>query len=161
MERSTHARVAGVLALLPAGLLAGALFFGRVDVLPAFAEVPLDVHLAFRVALFAHNGVVMPVLMGLAFAGAIWLALAGEGRMRALAAAAAVLDVVTFAVTRFGNVPVNDEVRAWLADGPAPDYTERLAVWGAYNDVRLATALGAFGLLAVAVAAVRSPVATR
>jgi uncharacterized membrane protein len=157
MQRSTDARVAGALALLPAGLLAGALFFGWANVLPAFAEVPLDVHLTFRVALFAHNGVVMPILMGLGFAGAVWLALAGRDRIRVLGAAAAALDVVTVAVTRFGAVPMNDEMRGWLATGPPPDYLERLQLWGLYNDIRLVTALVAFGLLAAAGTAVRAP----
>jgi uncharacterized membrane protein len=157
MERSMNARIAGVLALVAAGLLAGALFFGRANVLPAFAEVPLEVHLTFRVALFAHNGVVMPILMGVAFAGEVWLVLAARGRVRTLAVAAAGLTAVTFAVTRFANVPMNDEMRGWLADGPAADHAERLQLWGVYNDIRLVTALAAFGLLAAAVAAVRVP----
>jgi uncharacterized membrane protein len=158
MRRSTIARAVGALALLPAGLLAGALFFGWASVLPAFAAVPVDVHLTMRVALFAHNGVVMPVLMGLAFAGAVGLALATRGRGRAGAAAAAALTAATFLVTRFGNVPMNDEMRGWLAAGPAPDFRDRLQVWDAYNDVRLLTALAAFAVLAAAVAWAR-PVA--
>jgi anthrone oxygenase-like protein len=157
MDRSANVRAAAVAALVPAGLLAGALSYGRVNVVPTFDAVPLDVHLTFRVALFAANGVVMPVLMGVGFVAAVWLAVAARGRLRAAAAAAAVLNAVTAAVTRFGNVPVNDEVRAWLATGPAPDLAERLRYWGVLNDVRLATAVAGFVVLVVAVVAVGAP----
>jgi len=157
MERSANVLAAAVAALVPSGILAGALSYGRVNVVPTFDAVPLDVHLTFRVALFEANGVVMPVLMGIGFAGAVWLAVAARGRLRVAAASAAVLTAVTAAVTRFGNVPVNDEVRAWLATGPAPDYLERLRYWGVLNDVRLATAVAAFVVLVVAVASVRAP----
>jgi uncharacterized membrane protein len=157
MERSTNVRWAALTATLPAGLLAGALFFGRVNVLPTFDQVPLDVHLTFRVALFAQNGVVMPALMALAFAGAVWLAVSASGRQRVGAVAAAGLTAVTFLVTRFGNVPVNDEVRAWLAAGPPPDFAERLQVWGVYNDIRLVTAVAAFAALVVSMTVARRP----
>ncbi|MCO1657793.1 anthrone oxygenase family protein [Pseudonocardia humida] len=157
MERTANVRVAAVVALVPVGLLAGALSYGRVNVVPTFDAVPLDVHLTFRVALFAANGVVMPVLMGVAFAGAVWLAVAARGRLRAAALAAVVLNAVTAAVTRFGNVPVNDEVRAWLATGPTPDFAERRRYWGILNDVRLATAVTAFAVLVVALALARAP----
>lgn len=40
MERPTSGRVAGALAPLPAGLLAGALFFGWANVLPAVVRAP-------------------------------------------------------------------------------------------------------------------------
>jgi len=158
MERTANVRAAAVAALVPSGILAGALSYGRVNVVPTFDAVPLDVHLTFRVALFEANGTVMPVLMGIGFAASVWLAVAARGRLRAAAAGAAVLTAVVAAVTRFGNVPVNDEVRAWLANGPAPDYVDRLAYWGVLNDIRLATALAAFVLLVVGVvAAARAP----
>ncbi|WP_214403764.1 anthrone oxygenase family protein [Pseudonocardia lacus] len=159
MERSANLLAATVAAVVPSGILAGALSYGRVNVVPTFEAVPLDVHLTFRVALFGANGLVMPVLMGIGFVGAVWLALAARGRLRVAAAGAAVLTAVTAAVTRFGNVPANDEVRAWLATGPAPDYVERLRYWGVLNDLRLTTAVAAFVVLVVALAsaAVRAP----
>jgi hypothetical protein len=103
------------------------------------------------VALFEANGTVMPVLMGIGFAASVWLAVAARGRLRAAAGSSAVLTAIVAAVTRFGNVPVNDEVRSWLANGPAPDYVERLQYWGVLNDIRLATALAAFVVLVVGV----------
>ncbi|RKT83436.1 hypothetical protein SAMN05421805_10578 [Saccharopolyspora antimicrobica] len=37
------------------------------------------------------------------------------------------------------------------AGGLAPDYQERLAVWDTFHDIRVATALGAFALVIIAV----------
>src|ERR1700754_4510320 len=74
VKRSSTVRVAAAVALLASGLLAGALGFGWANVAPTFSTVPLDVHLTFRVALFARNGVIMPVLMVASFAATVWLA---------------------------------------------------------------------------------------
>jgi uncharacterized membrane protein len=154
-------RVAAAVALLASGLLAGALGFGWANVAPTFSTVPLDVHLTFRVALFARNGVIMPALMVASFAATVWLAVTTRGRARAGAVAAAGLTAATFLVTRFGNVPMNDEMRRWLAGTVAPDYEERLALWEFYNDIRVATAVLAFGLLVAVVTVVRAPEAVR
>jgi hypothetical protein len=161
MQRSSNARAAAAVALLGTGLLAGALFFGWANVAPTFAAVPLDVHLTFRVALMSRNGVIMPALMALSFAAAVWLAVAADGRVRACAAVAAALTAATFLVTRFGNVPLNDEMRQWAAGALAADHMDRLQVWGVMNDIRVATAVAAFGVLIAAVVVVRSPEAVR
>jgi uncharacterized membrane protein len=157
MERSSNARAAAVVALLGTGLLAGALFYGWANVAPTFAAVPLDVHLTFRVALMTRNGVVMQALMAISFGAAVWLAVAARGRVGACAAGAAGLTGVTFLVTRFGNVPFNGEMREWAAGALAPDFQQRLQLWGTFNDVRVATAVAAFELLVVAVVLVRMP----
>jgi uncharacterized membrane protein len=157
VERSSNIRAASAVALLGSGLLAGALFYGLANVDPTFAAVPLDVHLTFRVQLMTRNGVVMQALMAVSFAGAVWLAAATRGRVRACAVGAAALTAATFLVTRFGNVPINDEIRAWAAGALAPDFQERLQVWGVFNDIRVTTAVAAFALLVAAAAVVRSP----
>jgi uncharacterized membrane protein len=151
MERSSNVRAAAAVALLGTGLLAGALFYGWANVTPTFASVPLDVHLTFRTELMTRNGVVMQGLMAVSFGAALWLAVAARGRVRAGAAGAAALTGVTFLVTRFGNVPINAEMREWAAGALAPDFQQRLLVWGAFNDARVATSVAAFGLLLVAV----------
>jgi uncharacterized membrane protein len=157
MERSPNAGAAAVVALLGTGLLAGALFYGWANVAPTFAAVPLDVHLTFRVALMTRNGVVVQALMAISFGAAVWLALAARGRIRACAAGSAALSAVTFLVTRFGNVPFNAEMREWAAGALAPDFQQRLQIWGVLNDIRVATAVAAFAVLAGAVVLVRTP----
>jgi uncharacterized membrane protein len=157
MERSSNVRAAASVALLGTGLLAGALFYGWANVTPTFAAVPLDVHLTFRVELMNRNAVVVQALMAVSFAAAAWLTIAAHGRVRACAACATALTAATFLVTRFGNVPYNEEMRQWLAGALAADYEQQLQVWGVFNDVRVATAVGAFALLIAAVTTVRTP----
>jgi uncharacterized membrane protein len=156
MERSLNERAAAAVGLLGTGLLAGALFYGWANVTPTFAAVPLDVHLTFRVELMNRNAVVVQALMAVSFVSAVWLAIAAGGRVRALAAGATALTAATFLVTRFGNVPYNQEMREWLAGALAADYQQQLQVWGMFNDVRVATAVAAFALLIVAVTTART-----
>lgn len=143
----TATGAAAVAAQLATGLLAGALFYGWANVAPTFDAVPLDVHLTFRTELMTLNGIVMQALMAASFAGACWLTVVTRGRARAGAVAATVLTAATFVVTRFGAVPINDEIRAWAAGALAADHEERLRVWGVFNDIRVATAIGAFVLV--------------
>jgi uncharacterized membrane protein len=157
MERSANVRAAAGVALLGTGLLAGALFYGWANVTPTFAAVPLDVHLTFRVELMNRNAVVVQALMAVAFGAALWLTIAAGGRVRVCAAGATALTAATFLVTRFGNVPYNEEMRRWLAGSLAPDYQEQLQVWGVFNDIRVATAAAAFALLIAAVTIIRTP----
>lgn len=143
-------RLAAGAAPLATGLLAGALFYGWANVEPTFAAVPLDVHLTFRTTLMRLNGIVMQTLMATAFATSVWLAVAVRGRARISAAGAALLIVATFLITRLGNVPIHAEMKAWAAGALAANYQERLEAWRAFNDIRVATAVGAFVLLLVA-----------
>ncbi|MEV0705546.1 DUF1772 domain-containing protein [Saccharopolyspora sp. NPDC050389] len=148
--KSNIARLAAGSALLATGVLSGAFFYGWANVTPTFSAVPLDVHLAFRVELMKVNGVVMQILMAAAVATSGWLAFSVRGRARTPAIAATAFAVASFLVTRFGNVPINQEMKRWAAGQLAPDYLDRLAVWGTFNDIRVATALTAFVLVIIA-----------
>lgn len=135
---------------MSSGLLSGAFFYGWANVTPTFAAVPLDVHLTFRTQLMTLNGIVMQALMGATVTTAVLLAIVSRARARACAAGAAVLGSATFLVTRFGNVPINGEIKAWAAGDLAADYLDRLRTWGVFNDIRVATAVAAFVLVIVA-----------
>jgi uncharacterized membrane protein len=144
-------RVASGAAAVSTGLLAGSLFYGWANVVPAFAALPLDVHLAFRTELMNHNGVVMQALMAASLGAAVWLAVvAGRTRARRWALIAAGLTMATFFVTRLGNVPINGEIRAWAAGEVPDDYLDRLVVWGVFNDIRVSTAVAAFVVIIIA-----------
>lgn len=146
-----HTRAATGVALLAAGLLAGAFMFGWADVAPAFAEVPLDVHLAYRIELMKFNGTIMPILMGVTIVTLLWSAVVTRGAARGCAAGSCGLAVAALLTTVFGNVPINGEIKEWAADSPPTDYQERLATWGVFHDIRFAAAVGAFVLLILAV----------
>ena len=144
-----RARVAGGLALLCSGLLAGAFFYARVCVVPTFGAVPVDVHLVYRVALMDMNGIFMQGVMGLTIVTSAVYAASSRGRARWGAAGAALLALISLLVTRFGNVPINGEIRTWPVTGPPAGYTGRLARWETFHDVRTVAAIAAFVLLLV------------
>lgn len=135
------------IALLSTGLLAGAFMYGATNVAPTFRAVPLDVRLTFHTALMRMNGPVMQTLMGLAFVSAVALAVLTRGRPRLIAAGAGLLALTSFVVTRFGNVPINGRIKIWAVEGAPTDYAEILARWDAFNYVRTATGIIAFGLI--------------
>jgi uncharacterized membrane protein len=135
------------LALLAAGLLAGAMGYGALNVVQAFRAVPLDVRLTFHTALMRMNGPVIQTVMALAFVTSVAIAVTDRGRPRWLAAAAAALVLVSFLVTRFGNVPINADIKVWAATVPPPDHAAILRRWEIFNVVRTVAAVAAFALL--------------
>ncbi|MER7079963.1 protein of unknown function [Saccharopolyspora kobensis] len=151
MPRNTTLVLTGSAALLATGVLTGAFFYGWANVAPTFGAVPLDVHLTFRTELMKMNGIVMQALMAASIATSGALAIVAGGRARTSAIGAALLAVTAFLVTRFGNVPINQEMKIWATGGLAPDFQERLAVWDTFHDIRVAAALGAFALVIIAV----------
>ncbi|MEV5652560.1 DUF1772 domain-containing protein [Nocardia sp. NPDC052254] len=133
-------------AVLFPGLLAGAFGYGAVNVLYAFREVPLDVRFTFHTALMRVNGPVMQSLMALAVLSTLLLALRSTARQRWIAASAAALAVTSFLVTRFGNVPINQQIKRWAVSTPPDDYAEILRRWELFHFTRTGCALVAFAL---------------
>ncbi|GAA3749978.1 hypothetical protein GCM10022225_37820 [Plantactinospora mayteni] len=149
--RSGTIRVVRGLALLSSGLLAGAFGYGAVNVVQAFQSVPLEVRLTFHTALMRMNGPVMQSVMGVAFLSTLVLAVLFRNTPRMLAAGASLLTLATFLVTRFGNVPINRQIREWLAGSVPADHAAILQRWELLNYLRTFTALTAFVLLLVVV----------
>ncbi|MRH87986.1 DUF1772 domain-containing protein [Nocardia sp. SYP-A9097] len=137
-------------ALLFPGLLAGAFGYGAVNVLYAFREVPLDVRFTFHIALMRVNGPVMQSLMGLAVLSTLLFAMLSPRRQRWVAASAAVLVIASFVVTRWGNVPINQQIKRWRADALPADYTDILRRWELFHFTRTGCALIAFALVITA-----------
>ncbi|MER6388703.1 DUF1772 domain-containing protein [Streptomyces sp. NPDC001523] len=134
-------------ALLSTGLPAGAFGYGAVNLVPAFNAVPLDMRLDFHAELMKTNGITMQAAMGLSIVSAATLALLTRGRARLTAGAAGLLTLVSFLVTRFGNVPINGRIKQWAAGSAPADHAEILGRWEAFNIARTLTALLAFALL--------------
>jgi uncharacterized membrane protein len=142
-------RTVRALALLSTGLLAGALGYGAVNVVQTFKAVPLDVRLTFHTALMRMNGPVVQTTMGLALASSVLLAALIRNRPRLLAAGAGALVLVSFLVTRFGNVPINAKIKVWAVTSVPVDHAEVLRRWEMFNVVRTVAALAAFVLVLV------------
>ncbi|MFC6023683.1 anthrone oxygenase family protein [Plantactinospora solaniradicis] len=133
--------------MLSTGLLAGTFCYGAVNVVQAFRAVPLDVRLTFHAALMRMNGPVMQSAMAVAVLSTLVLAILLRSTPRRLAGTASALVVTTFLVTRFGNVPINGQIKMWLATSVPADHAEILRRWELLNYVRTGTALAAFVLL--------------
>jgi hypothetical protein len=64
--------------------------------------------------------------------------------------AATVMNLTAAAVTRFGNVPINQYVRKWLTEPPPVDYLGLLHRWTVFNNIRSAAAVLGFVLILIA-----------
>ncbi|MEV8097487.1 DUF1772 domain-containing protein [Kitasatospora sp. NPDC085879] len=144
-------RLLRALPLFSTGLLAGAFGYGAANLVPTFNTVPIDMRLDFHTALMAMNGITMQGAMAVSAIGSFALAAAERGRERALAGAAGLLVVLSFLITRFGNVPINGRIKQWAATAPPPDHAELLHRWELFNDLRTLTAVTAFGFLVLLV----------
>ena len=134
------------MAVFSSGLLAGAFTYGFFSVVPTFSEVPLQVHLTYRDALMKHNGIYMQIAMAASILAPSWWAFTMHRSVssRRLALAGSALAIISFLVTRFGNVPINRLIRTWSAASPPADYQHLLQRWLLFNHIRTASALGAF-----------------
>ncbi|MEV4713085.1 DUF1772 domain-containing protein [Micromonospora sp. NPDC049374] len=152
-RQSTHrpngAALRGVraLAVFSTGLLAGALGYGAVNVVQTFQAVPLDVRLTFHTALMRMNGPVVQTTMGVALVSSLVLALLVRRRLRIPAGAAVAGILTSFLVTRFGNVPINAQIKVWAAGSIPADHATLLARWEMFNVVRTVAAIAAFVLV--------------
>ena len=132
--------------LIVTGLLAGVFIYALINVVPAFYEVPISVHIIFRTQLMNHNGIVMPILMGLGMITPLWYALLTRHypAVRDFAILSACLALITFLITRFGNVPINQMIRTWSPTEPPADWKSILSAWNTFHLIRTLTALACF-----------------
>ncbi|MFJ7266950.1 anthrone oxygenase family protein [Streptomyces sp. NPDC099050] len=137
------------IAVAATGLLAGAFGYGAVNLGPTFWEVPLDMRLSFHAELMKMNSPVMLSAMAVAGVSSLALALQTRGRERALAAGATLLVGTSFLVTRFGNVPINGQIKVWATTSAPADVLEILHRWDMFNRIRTSTALVALILLVI------------
>jgi uncharacterized membrane protein len=147
--KGTGVRAVRALALLSTGLLAGALGYGAVNVVPTFNAVPLDVRLTFHTALMRMNGPVVQTTMGVAALSSCALAVLLRRRSRLLAVGAGALVLASFLVTRFGNVPINAKIKLWAVTSAPADHAVLLQRWEMFNIARTVAALTAFVLVLV------------
>lgn len=155
-------RAIRAVALVSTGLLAGAFGYGVLNVQQTFQAVPLDVRLTFHAALMKMNGPVMQTAMALATVSSLVLAILLRGTPRLLAAGASALAVTSFLVTRFGNVPINGQIKVWAATSAPADHLDILTRWETFNIIRTVAALLAFLLLVLIVDRIVSrPLTTR
>ena len=145
-------RVAKLLSLISTGFLAGVFTYAFFAIIPAWNEVPRDVHFTYRVALMRHNRIVMQSIMAIGILAPLWWAwtIHATPVARGCAIAAGVMNLIAVGVTRLGNVPINQLVRKWLTEPPPADYMGALHRWTVFNDIRSAAAVLGFALILIA-----------
>src|SRR5690242_4898658 len=145
-------RLASAFATISTGLLAGTFGYAFFTVVPTFSEVPLDVHLPFRVALMRHNSIYVQILMGLSILTPLWFTHSARYSRTAtlLGISASVLSIIAFLVTRFGNVPINQMMKIWSADMPPLGYQDLLNRWLVFHNVRTVAAVASFICIVIA-----------
>jgi uncharacterized membrane protein len=134
------------LALLSTGLLAGAFYYATSNVLPTFSEVPTDIHLAFRTALMKHNAMNMQLLMASSILTSAWLAWSIRLTREAfyIALLGSLMALTSLLVTRFGNVPINMQIKTWSIASQPQDWLETLIRWDLFHTIRSYAAIGSF-----------------
>jgi uncharacterized membrane protein len=139
-------------ALLTTGLLAGVYYYGYFTVIPAFYEVPVKVHLEYRVALMNHNAFYVQALTAAAILTPIWLAIVARQthRVRNWAIFASIAALLSILTTRFGNVPINRMIRVWQASQPPANWHDILDQWIMFNNIRTVFALASFIFILIA-----------
>ena len=145
-------RTAKLLSLMSTGFLAGVFTYAFLAIIPAWNEVPREVHLTYRVALMRHNAIVMQSIMLVGILAPLWWAwtIRAMPAARACAIAASIMNLTAVLVTRFGNVPINQLVRKWLTQSPPPNYLEALHRWTVFNNIRTTAAVFGFLLILIA-----------
>jgi hypothetical protein len=145
-------RVAKLLSLMSTGFLAGVFTYAFLAIIPAWNDVPRQVHFTYRVALMRHNAIVMQSVMALGIVAPVWWAwtIRAMPIARACAAAASLMNLAAVLVTRFGNVPINQLIRKWLTEPPPANYLEPLHRWTVFNNIRSVAAVFGFFLILIA-----------
>jgi hypothetical protein len=145
-------RIAKVLSLMSTGFLAGVFTYAFFAIIPAWNEVPREVHFTYRVALMRHNAIVMQSIMAVGILAPFWWAwtIRAMPAARACAVAASIMNLTAVLVTRFGNVPINQFIRKWLTETPPANYLETLHRWTVFNNIRSAAAMLGFLLILIA-----------
>ncbi len=135
------------LSILCSGLLAGAFLYAGLNVVATFYDVPVNVHLIFRVALMKHNSIVMPALTILSIILPLIYALImkkEEKTSRRFLFIASTMAVAILVTTFFGNVPINGMIKTWVPEAPPHNWRDILREWNTYHVVRTITAIGGF-----------------
>ena len=145
-------RTAKLLSLISTGFLAGVFTYAYFAIIPAWNEVPREVHFIYRVALMRHNAIVMQSIMAVGIIAPLWWAwtIRSMPPARACAVAAGLANLTVVVVTRLGNVPVNQLIRKWLTEPPPADYLGQLYRWTVFNNIRSAAAVLGFALILIA-----------
>lgn len=146
---NTKNEISNALALFATGLLAGTFFYVKFNIMPTFWEVPMDVHLRFRFTLMKHNDVLFQSLIAFSTLSSAFFAyrIRKYKHLFVIACFSVLLSIITFLITYFGNMPINDQIRTWLQVSPPNDWADILQTWDFYHSSRTVISMLSFILI--------------
>jgi uncharacterized membrane protein len=146
----TAGDIAGMVAVLFTGLLAGEELVIRYGVRGPLATLDDQPHILLRQALIRKLRVVVPSMYVLALLSAVTAtALDGTDSGIVVRGAGIVALVLWIAVTLGGTVPINEAALEWKVGAPPASWRKQVERWERLNTVRTWAAATAFILLLV------------
>ncbi|TGN76729.1 DUF1772 domain-containing protein [Streptomyces bauhiniae] len=142
-----------VFTTVVAGLMVGVEFSVAFVINPILGGLPGDNGLRGRIHGARMLGAVMPFwYIGSLVLAAVW-AVAEWGHQGAgLVVIAAGLLMLSVLMSILLLVPINNQTKEWTTDSLPEDWKEQAARWDRYHYVRVGILIGAFALLAAALA---------
>ena len=144
-------------ALFFAGLVAGAAFVIWIEYNPAgqsAANYTESMQHAIRVFTVPLPSI---VVLSVLFSGVSSVLAWRERRIFYLLAAGCLCMTVVALVTAFGNIPINNQIKAWVPASPPSNWSELAAVWWRLQSIRTIAAFGGLALLILATLNLRKP----
>jgi hypothetical protein len=144
-----------VVVLASSGIFLGGLIMVAAAVVPAFQSVPCGTYVVMHQILDRYIERYMPYTAALTVLTGLGLFFLSNGLWtHALVGAGVLLTGTVSAISQFGNVPLNKQVKTWSPEAlPRPaERTQLLALWRRLHLARVAA--GGLALLAFTCAAV-------
>ena len=98
------------------------------------------------------------VVLSVLFSGVSSVLAWRERRTFYLLAACCLCMAVVALVTAFGNIPINNQIKAWAPASPPSNWSELAAEWWQLQSIRTIAALGGLALVILATLNLRRPV---
>ncbi|MFJ8732856.1 anthrone oxygenase family protein [Streptomyces bauhiniae] len=135
------------------GLMVGVEFSVAFVINPILGGLPGDNGLRGRVHGARMLGAVMPFwYIGSLVLGAVWAVAGWDHQGAGLVVIAAGLLMLSVIMSILLLVPINNRTKAWTTESLPEDWKEQMGRWDRFHYVRVGILIGAFALLATALA---------
>lgn len=156
--------VSRVITILGLGLLAG-IFLGTSASAPARSAMNLAGFVEHQQVVHIYYVRMMPALMlitFIAFVVSLWLMRSQiRGTQFVLTALSLAGLIFIFVLTRFVNVPINDQLMTWSASNPPANLRELWAPWETANHIRTIVSVIVFAFSVIALTVSSRPAHSR
>ncbi len=144
--------ISNALALFSTGLLAGTFMYVKFNIIPTFWELSQNNHLLFRFTLMKYNDVYFQSLLIFTIFFTVWFTwrLRFYKHIFIFTIFSVFLSILTYLITYFGNMQINEQIKIWLQTAPPENSIEVLKTWDFYHTCRTFSALVSFIMILMA-----------